>query len=976
MPLELLGQVFFRGAVHGERASALWRDFLLKAPFVLWRLVVGVGTLPAFLGILLCTFSALTIASAQVQSSALPPPPEDAPDPSLQYGSPFDAAGAKGGLPPLPTVGGAGWVSVGPGPIINGQLENIFPDNEAAGAVHAVAAHPTDPDILYIGAINGGVWKTTNATALRPAWTPLTDQNGSLSISALEFDPTDPTHQTLLAGTGFYSSFLLSGPLIGVLYTSDGGATWAELDGGGSLTGINVSGVAPRGSTLVVSAALSFATRGIQRSTDGGATFSLISGTNGLPSGAVLDMVGDPNVPARLYAAVQEAGIFRSDDTGLTWTDVTDPAMTSVLTLNNNNTEMGVHNNGVTNAVYVGIVDLGSLVGFFRSTDLGASWTAMDIPESIEGGTPVGLQPNPKPGSQGGIHFSVLADPVDPNLVYAGGDRQPLEFSSPSSIGARNFTGRLFRGDASQAPGSQWVHMTHSDVLPTPGTLGGTANMSAPHADSREMVFDAAGDIIEGDDGGVYRRTSPRDNTGDWFSINGNLGIAEFHDVAYDPNARIFIGGAQDNGTSAQLAPGDTVWRLFEQGDGGDVAIDTTTVPDGFSLRYTSFQRLGGFRRNTYDASGNFFAQAIPALTVLDGAGPLSPWFVQPIELNEINPTRIIFPMGFGVYESLDQGETLTQLATDTAPLSLGFSQVADYGGRIGIVPNEDVIWAGYGREVFVRTTAADPMTLTAYSGLSVHDIIMDPDDWRTAYAVDSQPVVYLTTDTGATWVTITGDLAPAKRAWSFEFIPNGDGTLLIGTDLGVFASSRTNLGAWTELGTNLPNALVFDMEYVAAEDFLLVATLGRGAWTFANVSAVFDFDAPFVDSVSVQSELVVRIVFNERMGNGALTPANYTVSGSGSGTLSANPDSVAYLGGNVYSLQWNIGRMIFEGNVTITAANMQDVAGNNLGDPDSGTDIGGAIAQELPLSPWPVALVVLLTGLWALRRRHRKPAS
>ena len=147
----------------------------------------------------------------------------------LAAGAPAEAPG-----PPL-------WVSQGPSPVTGGQVEGIT-NSPVTGAIHAVAPHPTDANILYIGAVNGGVWKTTNATAGNPTWTPLTDEESSLSISTLEFDPTDLTHETLVAGIGRYSSFgWRGGAREGLLRTDDGGSTWTELDGGGTLDGANIS---------------------------------------------------------------------------------------------------------------------------------------------------------------------------------------------------------------------------------------------------------------------------------------------------------------------------------------------------------------------------------------------------------------------------------------------------------------------------------------------------------------------------------------------------------------------------------------------------------------------------------------------------------------------------------------------------------------------------------------------------------------
>ena len=106
----------------------------------------------------------------------------------------------------LPTaVVGGSWVGLGPAPTANAQV-NIPPNNEVCGAISAIAAHPNNANILYIGAVNGGVWRTTNATAASPAWTPVTDTLPSLSIGALEFDPTDTTFQTLVAASGTYTA--------------------------------------------------------------------------------------------------------------------------------------------------------------------------------------------------------------------------------------------------------------------------------------------------------------------------------------------------------------------------------------------------------------------------------------------------------------------------------------------------------------------------------------------------------------------------------------------------------------------------------------------------------------------------------------------------------------------------------------------------------------------------------------------------
>jgi len=166
------------------------------------------------------------------------------------------------------------WLPVGPSPIEGGQVENITPNDEVNGAINAVQTHPTNPDIIFIGGVNSGVWKTENATALNPTWVHLTDTFPSLAAAELNLDPTDATWNTLVVGMGRSSSLSgLGGDRIGLLRTTDGGATWTHLH---TLAGSNISGVASRGTIIVAAAntADSGSPTGLFRSTDSGATWS------------------------------------------------------------------------------------------------------------------------------------------------------------------------------------------------------------------------------------------------------------------------------------------------------------------------------------------------------------------------------------------------------------------------------------------------------------------------------------------------------------------------------------------------------------------------------------------------------------------------------------------------------------------------------------------------------------------------------
>ena len=115
-------------------------------------------------------------------------------------------------------------------------------------------------------------------------------------------------------------------------------------------------------------------------------------------------------------------------------------------------------------------------------------------------------------------------------------------------------------------------------------------------------------------------------------------------------------------------------------------------------------------------------------------------------------------------------------------------------------------------------------------------------------------------------------------------------------------------------------------------------------ASSVTSAAVTVDQTKPTVSTVQVRTGLTVDVTFSESLGAGATTAANYTVSGAGKGTLAANPASVALVGGSTYRLTWASGEMLNGGSITITAANIQDLAGNAVGTPNSATNAGGGI--------------------------------
>ncbi len=718
------------------------------------------------------------------------------------------------GLPLDTTFDSVCWLPQGPGLTRLGDA-NIAPDHPTSGCVTCVVPHPTDQNTLYIGTANGGVWKTTNALSTNVRWKPLTDDQLSLSIGGLARDTSDATGNTLVAGFGRRSSFGgRGGAQKGLLRTTDGGTTWTKL-GETAMAGRAFVGLAVRGSTFLM-AVLSTdngTLPGLYLTTDTGATFTNISGLggSGLPAGAVTHLAGDPSNLSRFYVHVASNGVYRSTNSGVTWTNISaGNAAANVASM-----ALAVGNDGTLFAA-----ELAGTSRVYRSTNQGGTWTQMDSVLANTG------------GNLGG--FTV--DPVNSNICYLSGLYVRATFP---------FSGRVVRGNASLAAGSQWA-----SIASTSGLGVGTA----PHTDSRVLAFNIGNRLIEGDDGGIYELNianvgSEGDGAGGggmWRSLNGDLRVCEMHSVAYDRVSRIFIGGSQDTAFQEQQSPGIPVagtagWKNTSNGDGGDAAIDFLTTP-GQSIRYGSSQFLAGFFRAIYDANNNQISRAFPATTltgggtaiVRGGASNNMP-FTTPLAMNAVAGGRLIISGNSNVYESLDQGNTVTQIDT-----GFGMNQLTKiaYGGKLSGVAVPGVVFYGQGANIRYRTAASGAVTNTiANPGGTVQSIAFDPENWKTAFIVGTT-AVYSANDIpangAAAFTNITGNLTGVGTFHTIDYLtlPGGN-AIMVGTDLGAYIMRVASPGVWKTLGDNLPHAPVYDAHFDAAGQVLAVTTLGRGAFLY-----------------------------------------------------------------------------------------------------------------------------------------------
>ncbi len=765
---------------------------------------------------------------------------------------------------------GPAWVAQGPSPSQNGNPTIPLQTDPVVGAIGAVLTHPTDPNTIYVAGVNGGIWKTTNGGT---TWTPQTDKTSSLSITSLEFDPTDATFNTVIASVGRNSSFDDGGALTGVLRTTNGGTTWTEL-GANDLRGRNLFSAQARGTTILTAAKTGWGGgtgAGLYRSTDGGNHFDLLSGDgiSGLPSGNVSSLVGDPTNNNRLYAAVLNQGVFRSEDAGATWTSVTNQI--TGTTSNPTNIKMSV---GAGGAVFLFVVDAtGSSATVWRSANQGGTWTQMDTPTLF-------------PGGQGFVHGSILADPGDANRVYLGGDANGL---SPI----------ILRGDASAAAGSQFSSISGA---------GGTASGTSPHVDSRSMRLTATGQLVQGDDGGVYLQTAPTGAAGNWTSINGNLQVAEIHSIAYNHNTDRLFAGTQDNGSIGQIAVGGAVWTEIFGGDGAVVAVNDTTAGAGNSVRYYSAQFLAGnlgegdIVRDKLNAA-NTITQSVEAEFIVNGqflanyalSNNDDLQFYTPVVLNSVNQSRIVVGTSRIYVGTDDVSGTLSSTInlTDLNTSSFSSPVNAIYWGH---VDNADRMLIGAGSQIWETSTstAGSLAQVTSYTGGNVADVVFNTTtgNGNQYFAVDSTNDVIWERAAAGGW---TRRLS-LPEAQTLEFIGSANAILFGGAGDGVYFAKTSDLDTWFALNdATSPNAPIWDLDYDATDDVLAVGALGRGAFKLTGVAA-------YINTVAAPASIDAGMVRILRTGAAATT--------FGGGKLQAQADTTA-----AANFTLNAGGMTFDSN-------------------------------------------------------------
>ena len=711
-----------------------------------------------------------------------------------------------------------GWSPIGPGNI--------------GGRTRAIVFDPINPDIMYAAGVAGGIWKSIDGGA---SWSVADDLMLNLAVSAIAIDPTDGN--VLYAGTG--EGFLGGRPGmqgLGIFKSTDSGATWSQLPA--TVTGVP-TGAFYYVNKLVISpndhSRIYAATRfGVWRSLDAGQTWSVVLSnpgylttpptTNGCFVGCTDLAVRSDRNPDVLFAAFgsyEKDGLYRSTDGGDTWTEYATGAYQGRMTIaiapsNNDVIYLAMADNG-------GLNDFGRLVGIFRSDDGTNFDSVLDSDHPFSPwlfsyvSIATGCYDYPWIPSQGWYDNIIAVDPVDPYIVWVGGINIHRSDNGGQTFGLAGYWFNYML----DPPPLTYIHPDQHAIVFHPG-YNGTTNQT----------------LYVGNDGGLFRTTNGRAATSQeecpigpdpgpppeivWESMNNGYGVTQYYHGDSAKEIDMFVGGAQDNGTSRVLAA-DTPdnWKMIRGGDGGYVAIDPTN-----SQRL--FTEIQGFPTIQVSADGGeTFEAATNGITDADGL------FITPLAMDQNDP-NVMWTGGSRPWRTMD-GAALWELV---GPDFAGPAQIS----AIGIAPSDgNVVYLGFNNGYIVRTTnGLDPSpTWTIFvSGLYggwVSSVAVDPLDPDIAYCTYSNygiPHVLQTVNGGTDWTSIDGIEAagvPDIPAHWVAVRPCDSQQLYVGTELGVFASEDGG-ATWDPANDGLAHTVVETLDFKDSHT-LVAFTHGRGGF-------------------------------------------------------------------------------------------------------------------------------------------------
>ncbi|WP_373550150.1 hypothetical protein, partial [Haliscomenobacter sp.] len=664
----------------------------------------------------------------------------------------------------------ANWTELGP-------LSKPSGYDAGVGRIDFVRFDPTNSNTIYVGAPDGGLWKSTNGGT---NWTTNTDFLTVIGCADLAIDPTNTQNMYLATGNWEFDR-----RSIGILKSTDGGATWNTT----SLVWTALDNYKIRKLLMHPSNPLimMIATDGgIFRTTDGWATYTMIA-SPGVTS--FYDMEFKPGDPNTVYAVGTD--FWKSIDNGVTWTQITTglPAAASV-----SRAVLGVT---AANAAYVYIL-MGNAsseyLGTYRSTDSGASFS-LQSSQTVPAATPTpnilnASKDGTGTGGQAGHDLAIAISPVDADLVTIGGISQWRSTNGGVNWTLLSYwlgTDTNYPGDGDGPP--DYVHADIQDIVYLPG--------------SSTTMFATC-------DGGISKSTN---NGLNWTDISNDLRVAQQSNIALSAaTSGLMIAGLQDIGT---LLNNGGSWSVINGGDGESAFID----------------RTNDMNMVTSNPNGAHALSTDGGATKSDITGlPPGLLFFSPIIQDPVTATKVYAGGRNELYVSTDFTATWTALGTPFGTGGIVQFVVAPSNPAVIYAIKFDAISKSTDSGLnWTNVTSTLPVGAAALMNLAVSNT--DPNKvWVVFSGYSAGDKVFKTVDGGSSWANVSAGLPNIPINAIVYKNGTANDEVYIGADIGVYYLDNT-LAAVVPFFTDLPRCAVTDLEIFYPTGKLRASTYGRGAW-------------------------------------------------------------------------------------------------------------------------------------------------
>lgn len=686
------------------------------------------------------------------------------------------------------------------------------------GRIHDVEVDPRDPSIIYIGAASGGMWKTVNKGT---TWEPIFDSTNDNTFGDIAIFAGDS--RIIWAGTGEQNNRQSSSWGGGVYRSTDAGATWrfVGLAGTASIGRVlthpsdpNVAWVAAVGNLWKPTA-----DRGVFKTTDAGRTWAKVLYVDTLTGATELAM--DPRDPNVLYAATYQrlrsaccfngggpgSGLWKSTDGGANWRRLENgmPA--------GHKGRIGISVSRSNPNVVVTTVEHASAGGTYRSEDAGATWRRMSgtNPRPMYYSKPyidpttdqriwmMGVQP--AISEDGGATFQTLVasptydlglkddhhalwiNPRDPRHILLGGDGGLHESYDMGSTFARinNFAIGQFYGIGVDDRDPYWVY----------GGMQDAHSWMGPSSTKHWL--------------GILNS--------DWVQI----GFSDGTDHAVDKRGHRFVYSTSSGGSLTRV-----------DAETGDRYPIQPVAPPGESYRY--------------DWTAPIVASTHTAGTVYLGANKLlisrdfgSTWTATKDLTRAVNrdTTRLAGVLNTEITLSRNDGDSFSEIsAMAESPIDPLVLWVGTDDGNVQVSQDGGKTWTEVGRNIRGVADGSFVGKVVA-SGAGRGTAFVTLDNHRSG---DFAPYVFRTTDFGRSWKSASAGLPADAPVRTITEYPGKPSVLFLGTER--WLHYTTDSGAtWSQVRGNLPPMRYDDMLVHPRTKDLVLGTHGRSIWILDDAS-------------------------------------------------------------------------------------------------------------------------------------------